>query len=214
MDDGRQRNGKKSRYCASLIEKASKRVRGADGGGLRLQLKSVRKCLEAVHNASHKECCPKINTYIARKVQEKINFGSRMITSNKSRGEAQRERGQRKVLHENLKVAMMENGINSLAQILNFDETGVLFESHGSRTLTRKGSKEVVCTKNDSKGGITALLTCAADGTMLPPQLIFDGKTKASLPTFQADNVLYSQSSSHWCTGETMIHYINKILAP
>ena len=57
------------------------------------------------------------------------------------------------------------------------DETPIYFDMPGSRTIERKGKKEVrVRSTGAEKRRFTAVLACTAAGVMLPPMIIFKGK--------------------------------------
>jgi hypothetical protein len=69
------------------------------------------------------------------------------------------------------------------ALAVNMDQTGMhLVPTGGSRTYEKKGRKEIAVTGTEDKRQITIVVSSAADGTTLPPQLIFPGKTARSLP--------------------------------
>lgn len=72
----------------------------------------------------------------------------------------------------------------------------------------------------DDKRGCTVSITTCGDGTVLPIQMIFEGKTEASLPK---SNKLpeavraghdFTVSESHWCTLQTLQRWVQKILYP
>lgn len=82
-------------------------------------------------------------------------------------------------------------------------------------TMEQKGSKQVKVIGVDDKRQITALLACTMSGDLLPPQLIYAGKTDACHPkvNFPKDwNVTHTES--HWSTDDSMIEYIEKIIIP
>ena len=61
--------------------------------------------------------------------------------------------------------------------IINMDETPAYFDIPGSRTIERKGKKEVcVRSTGAEKCWFIAVLTCTVAGVMLPPMIIFKGK--------------------------------------
>lgn len=67
----------------------------------------------------------------------------------------------------------------------------------------------------EDKREVTLLLTINMAGKILPPQLIYSGKTTRCLPaySFPSDwNVTFSES--HWSTVDTMLEYCDKILRP
>lgn len=65
-----------------------------------------------------------------------------------------------------------------LSQIGNMDETPVFFDMPSNRTIDVKGSKTVfVKTTGQEKNRFTVVLCCMADGSRLPPTIIFKRKT-------------------------------------
>lgn len=72
----------------------------------------------------------------------------------------------------------------------------------------------------DDKRGCTVLVTTAADGEVLPCQMIFGGKTDASLPRTPMRTLAeeeghdFTVSESHWCTVTTLKRWIQNILYP
>ena len=60
----------------------------------------------------------------------------------------------------------------------NMDETPLFFDMAPNRTVSQKGVKEVrVRTTGAEKRHITVVLACTGSGEMLPPMVIFKGKT-------------------------------------
>ena len=58
----------------------------------------------------------------------------------------------------------------------NMDETPLYFDMVPSRTLEKKGAKEVrVKTTGAEKRRITVVLACTASGKTLPPMITFKG---------------------------------------
>ena len=61
----------------------------------------------------------------------------------------------------------------------NMDETPMYFDMVPSRTIAKKGMKEVrVRTTGAEKRPVTNVLTCTASGKTMPPMIIFKGKSK------------------------------------
>ncbi len=99
--------------------------------------------------------------------------------------------------------------------IINFDQTAVKIVPVSDWTLEEKGSEQVDITGIDDKRGITALLGEAASGDLIPPQLIYQGKTDACHPSFKfPEEFNVTHSESHWSTTETMLEYVDKVLVP
>lgn len=72
----------------------------------------------------------------------------------------------------------------------------------------------------EDKRGCTVTITTCGDGEVLPFQMIFKGKTQASLPkSNRMPEALiaghdFTVSESHWCTFETLKRWVQKILYP
>ena len=91
-------------------------------------------------------------------------------------------------------------------------------------TWTQTGSKQVAVVGMDEKRAFTLLVSVAADGTILPFQAIYQGKTKQSLPVVGAPNyndamesgfkLEFSGTKTYWSNQETMRTFVNDILAP
>ncbi|CAI5770390.1 pogo transposable element with KRAB domain [Podarcis lilfordi] len=73
--------------------------------------------------------------------------------------------------------ARKRNGFE-IGQIGNMDEVPLTFDVPSNRTVDRKGAKTIaVKTSGHEKTHYTVVLSCCADGTKLPPMLIFKRKT-------------------------------------
>ena len=77
-------------------------------------------------------------------------------------------------------VAEMEDVPSEL--IFNWDQTGISIVPGSSWTMDVKGAKHVQISGIGDKRKITALFCGMFDGNFLPPQLIYQGKTTATLP--------------------------------
>ena len=71
------------------------------------------------------------------------------------------------------------------ALILNLDQTRSKYVTVAQTTLAKKNSKSEVIAGGSRKCPITATFTVSFDGTFLPMQLIYGGKTTKSLPKFK-----------------------------
>ena len=67
------------------------------------------------------------------------------------------------------------------------DEAPVFFHMVPERSLVQKGQKSVtIRTSGSEKRRVTVVLTVAADGFMLPPMIIFRGKTYQTIKDIEA----------------------------
>jgi hypothetical protein len=74
-----------------------------------------------------------------------------------------------------------KNGINS-SIIANMDETPVFLNMPLTKTIVKRGSSQVIIkTQNQEKCRISVLLTIVADGSKLPPMIIFKAKDRANI---------------------------------
>ena len=90
--------------------------------------------------------------------------------------------------------------------IINWDQTGSNFVPVSEWTMDAEGSKQVAISHMDDKRQMTVLLSCTKSGNLLPPQLIYQGKTDNCHPQFNfpADWDI-THTESHWSTSDSMI---------
>ncbi|CAC5367169.1 unnamed protein product [Mytilus coruscus] len=71
-------------------------------------------------------------------------------------------------------------------------------------------------TGTDDKRQITLLLATSMNGSLLPPQLIYQGKTDRSFPKGVdfPDNWDVTSTESHWSNEDTMIRFVDKVILP
>lgn len=97
-----------------------------------------------------------------------------------------------------------------LGQIANMDEVPLTFDVPSNRTVNEKGAKTVsIKTSGHEKTHYTVVLACCADGTKLPPMLIFKRKTlpKEKLPS----GVFVHVQDKGWMNQEGMKLWFGKI---
>ena len=166
---------------------------------------------------NHVGCCASSDkaTYaVARKIQNDLGWVCRMKTTSRIPEPPRIWSQVLSTFQNDLIAVFIEWQIESLRQVINFDEMAQQLLPNSNRTLERHGSETVVVRSSDSKKGITLMMAGAADGTLLPIQLIFDGKTERSLPTVELpDSFLVSQSTTHWSNKLTVEDYVRTVLA-
>jgi hypothetical protein len=103
-----------------------------------------------------------------------------------------------------------------LCLILNLDETGIQIIPKHSRTLAPEGSKQVPGSAKKAVAQITKVTVIAANGTLLPHQLIFAGKTPAVFPkeVLPAEGCFYSCTPSHFTLEHTQLEMVKNIVVP
>jgi hypothetical protein len=69
---------------------------------------------------------------------------------------------------------------------MNMDETPIYFDTTPGTTVAVTGSKQVNCRRTHSQTlRISVLLTVCADGTKLPPMLIFRAQPNGTIERFE-----------------------------
>jgi hypothetical protein len=99
--------------------------------------------------------------------------------------------------------------------IINVDQTPSKYVPTENVTMTEKNSKHIPRKEGNYKRAITATLSETLSGTILPFQLIYQGKTCRSLPAVKlpADFSL-SYNTKHWSNEVETIRLLNDIIAP
>ena len=82
--------------------------------------------------------------------------------------------------------------------------------------MAPRGAKQVKGQGFDDKRGITMLLTGNMNGGLLPPQVIYEGKTNRCHPQHMSfpEDWHITHSPSHWSNIDTMHQYLENILIP
>jgi len=99
--------------------------------------------------------------------------------------------------------------------VINWDQTGIHYVPVSSWTMAKEGSNRVEIAGIDDKRQITAVFGATMTGDFLPPQIIYQGKTKRCLPTvdFPSDwDITFTEN--HWSNETVMVDYLEKILFP
>ncbi|KIJ90508.1 hypothetical protein K443DRAFT_49010, partial [Laccaria amethystina LaAM-08-1] len=120
---------------------------------------------------------------------------------------------------------------------VNSDQTQIVYAPGNRMTWTQTGSKQVAVVGMDEKRAFTLLVSVAADGTILPFQAVYQGKTKLSLPVATSPNynnamkagfkLEFSGTKTYWSNQKTigmltvtffgpslMRAFVNDILVP
>ena len=99
--------------------------------------------------------------------------------------------------------------------IINWDQTGSKLVPVNSWTMAEEGSKQVPVVGKEDKREVTILLAVTASGTLLPPQVIYQGKTPGSHPRITFPNKWnITHSDNHWSNETTMGEYLDKVIIP
>lgn len=101
------------------------------------------------------------------------------------------------------------------ALIINWDQTGSKLVPVSEWTMEKVGTRQVAVVGKEDKREITVLLSGTATGDLLPPQVIYQGKTvgccaKITFP----DGWNVTHSETHWSNQSTMLEFIDTVLVP
>ena len=99
--------------------------------------------------------------------------------------------------------------------IINLDQTGIKLVPTGDWTMAAQGSRRVEVAGLGDKRQITATFAASLDGTFLPMQLLYQGKTNRSHPRHSfPDGFDVFYTPNHWANEETCHRFMEKIIFP
>ncbi|KIO28555.1 hypothetical protein M407DRAFT_43289, partial [Tulasnella calospora MUT 4182] len=108
--------------------------------------------------------------------------------------------------------------------IVNIDQTQCIYFMSSSSTWTMKGEKQVPVVGKEEKHAITVTVPIKADGTALPIQAIYQGRSSNSLPSSDSTNyddcknlrihMVYSGTTTYWANIKTIQDLIDNTIAP
>ena len=98
---------------------------------------------------------------------------------------------------------------------LNLDQTGIKIIPSTEWTMAAKGSRSVEVVGLGDKRQITATFAACLDGTFLPMQILYQGKTDRSHQKYSfPDGFDMFHTPNHWANEETCLRYVEKIIIP
>ena len=99
--------------------------------------------------------------------------------------------------------------------IINWDQTPINVAPTTNWTMAEEGSKWVEVAALNDKRQFTSTLAVTMSGELLPPQIIYQGKTERCHPTYAFPKGFdIFHTANHWANGETMVRYITNIILP
>lgn len=105
-------------------------------------------------------------------------------------------------------------GINQ-ASIINYDETNLADDPGKRKVVVKRGCKHPEFVVNSSKASISVMMACAADGTLLPPFVIY--RSKNIWDTWRLGGpkgARYTCTKSGWIDSNTFEEWFTKIALP
>lgn len=115
-------------------------------------------------------------------------------------------------------IPRIHQGNRHPAFIINMDQTPYNPKETANRTLAKRGSKTVNGKEiKTSVGRITGCLAVCADGTKLPPLLVYKAKPTGSVvrevKTY-CKGALYTVQENAWCDEAVMLFWVENVLRP
>uniref|UniRef100_A0A914USD6 DDE-1 domain-containing protein n=1 Tax=Plectus sambesii TaxID=2011161 RepID=A0A914USD6_9BILA len=99
--------------------------------------------------------------------------------------------------------------------IINFDQTGISIIPMSSYTMEKEGARQVPVIGKDEKRQTTVVFAVSLAGELLPPQLIYGGKTDACHPKYRfPHDWLSDHTENHWSMVASMVRYARSIVIP
>ena len=99
--------------------------------------------------------------------------------------------------------------------VINMDQTAINLVPFSSWTMDERGKNKIVIKGVEDKREITALLAVTLSGVLLPPQLLYEGKTDRCHPhvNFPLNWDIF-HTNNYWSNTTTVLQFIDKILNP
>ena len=96
------------------------------------------------------------------------------------------------------------------------DKTPVYLNLVPNKVVDKKGKKSIrVRTTSSEKNRVTATLCCTAAGKLLPPFVVFKGKTKRSLKNVRVPSgVIATMQAKGWMDEDRVLEWINEVWSP
>lgn len=149
----------------------------------------------------------------AQRVLEKMEYNRRKGTK-AARNKPENFDGIRSEFFKRISDSVKKHAIPP-SMVINWDQTGINIVPVGEWTLAPQGSKQVQIFGLGDKRQITVLFSVTLDGQLLPPQLLYEGKTEQCHPQikFPSDWDIW-HTPNHWSNESSMLRFIDKIIIP
>lgn len=99
--------------------------------------------------------------------------------------------------------------------VINWDQTGIHYVPVSEWTMEKCGAQRVPIAGITDKRQITAVFAGTSAGDFLPPQLVYQGKSRKCVPTIKfPDDWDVTFSHNHWSNEDTMKSYLRKVIIP
>ena len=156
----------------------------------------------------------KPSTNWAQSLFRRMGFKKRATTTGKvSIPEGAKKESELVFLHDI--VGKIEKYEIPSSLVINLNQTQSKYIQCSRYTMEKAGAKSVTIVGASDKRAITATFSITLDGSFLPMQLIYGGKTKKSLPPVEfPEGFSLSVNPTHYSNTEESIKIIKEIIVP
>ncbi|XP_057303392.1 uncharacterized protein LOC130640840 [Hydractinia symbiolongicarpus] len=154
----------------------------------------------------------KIDNSWAKSLFKRMGFKKRMKTTSKVEiTEGAKKECELLFLHDIVSTIEQHSIPHQL--VMNLDQTALKFVPRMNHTMAKKGSSSVPIVGSSDKRCLTGTFIITLDGSFLPMQLIYGGKTNQSLPKFEfPESFSLSVNPKHYSNTQESIKVIKEIV--
>ena len=150
----------------------------------------------------------------AQSILRRMGFRRRAATTGKVHisEDAKKEAG---LLFHHEIASVVEKYNIPLEFVINSDQTPSKYVTAGRTTMAAKNASTVPLAGSNDKRAITLTLSVVLDGTILPFQCIYGGKTTRSIPNVNfPDGFSLSANIKHYSNTDEALKHLNEVVVP
>ena len=198
--------------CDRIVQK---NVRSQYKSGAGVSLQKVLAIGENILKKKHPHLAKKVrlNRPWGQSLFRRMNFVFRKVTKASQQPPEDLESSKAK-FYRQIRRAIQKYSIPQRL-IINIDQVCLQIVPPSNFTMAPRGSKQVGRIGANDKRAITGLIGCTIRGRLLPPQIIYQGKSDRCYPSHEYPSDWHiTHNENHWSDGITMDQYIHHVLVP
>lgn len=103
----------------------------------------------------------------------------------------------------------------SMCNVINYDETNLADDPGRKKIITKRGTKYPERVMNHSKSSVSIMMSCTADGELLPPYVVYKSQNLYDTWTSKGPKgTRYNRSQSGWFDGVIFEDWVKTIVMP
>ena len=154
------------------------------------------------------------SSFWAKSLFQRMGFVKRVATTSRPEIPTGARKEAELIFHHEI-VSKIENYHIPSSLVINIDQTPSKYAPVSSQTLAQKNSKHVCIKGSSFKQAITATFGITLSNSFLPMQLIYGGKTAASIPKFKfPKSFSLSANPKHYSNTEESLKLLNEVIIP